>query len=159
MARKRYKRPKLLHKLGLTKGKIADYMAIVKMHREILHDQGLHPDQVAGRKNFHLTAKYNKLGYDMLEHYDTKPSEHNRQIVKCNEALIDYLELDSLRRGIELRREEGGKRAKTREYLKAKSDFDNARDRSRLRKGIGTSQDNKKKTIRTDERDNNRQAD
>ena len=95
------KQPKILTKLGLTKGKIADCMQIVEMHREILTEQGLHPDQTSARKNFHLTAKYNKLGYDMLAHFSSKISEHNKKIVKANEPLLDKLEEESLG-GVEL---------------------------------------------------------
>lgn len=95
------KQPKILTKLGLTKGKIADCMQIVEMHREILTEQGLHPDQTSARKNFQFTAKYNRLGYDMLAHFSSKPSEHNKKIVQANEPLLDKLEEESLG-GVEL---------------------------------------------------------
>ena len=95
------KQPKILTKLGLTKGKIADCMQVVEMHREILSEQGLHPEQVSTRKNFQFTAKYNRLGYDMLAHFSSKISEHNKKIVKANEPLLDKLEEESLG-GVEL---------------------------------------------------------
>lgn len=148
----RRKTPKLLTRLNLSKGKITECLEVVDMHREILTEQGLHPRQVKARKIHFQTAKYNRLGREMLRHYTRKISIHNAEIEKANRILIDFLEIDSLGE-VELKRNKGGiyarRQAKRR---KKRTSTANATHRREVRQGTKTYAKHQDRAVRSHER-------
>lgn len=122
------------------------------MHREILTEQGLHPRQVKARKIHFQTAKYNRLGREMLRHYTRKISIHNAEIEKANRILIDFLEIDSLGE-VELKRNKGGLYARRQaKRTKKRTSTANATHRREVRQGTKTYAKHQDRAVRSHER-------
>ena len=154
------KTPKLLTRLNLSKGKITECLEVVDMHREILTEQGLHPKQVKARAIHFQTAKYNRLGREMLRHYTKKISIHNAEIEKANRILLDFLEIDSLgevelRRNITLKIKKGGFNARQTNSRKKRTSTANATHRREVRQGTKTYAKYQDRAVRSHERSYN----
>ena len=154
------KTPKLLTRLNLSKGKITECLEVVDMHRDILTEQGLHPRQVKARKIHFQTAKYNRLGREMLRHYTKKISIHNAEVEKANRILLDFLEADSLGE-VELKRSKGGlyarqiSRSRIWKRRKKRTSTANATHRREVRQGTKTYAKHKDRAVRSHERSYN----
>ena len=150
----RRKTPKLLTRLSLSKGKITECLQVVDMHREILTEQGLHPKQVKARKIHFQTAKYNRLGREMLRHYTRKISIHNAEVEKANRILLDFLEADSLGE-VELKRSKGGLYARQSKRRKKRTSTANATHRREVRQGTKAYAKHQDRAVRSHERSYN----
>jgi len=145
------KTPKLLTSLNLSKGKIKECLQVVDMHREILSEQGLHPKQVKARKIYFQTAKYNRLGHEMLRHYTKKISIHNAEIEKANRILLDFLEMDSLGE-VELKQSKGGLYARQTNSREKRTSTANATHRREVQQGTTTYAKYQDRAVRSHER-------
>ena len=115
---------------------------------------GLTPRQVKARKIHFQTAKYNRLGREMLRHYTKKISIHNAEVEKANRILLDFLEADSLGE-VELKRSKGGLYARQSKRRKKRTSTANATHRREVRQGTKTYAKYKDRAVRSHERSYN----